>query len=273
MGVAELLLAGKAGTAEFDAAVESADASDIAAFLALADHPDEDVRRVVARTLPFLTHGHEPTAEMVAVAIGLTLDTDKDVRDWACFALAEQWREVHTPALREALAARLDDLDRDTRAEALVGLAYRRDPRALPRVRDALSRPSGALWRLELIAAGALSDPHLHDLVRRHEEGWADPKDERTADVVRRLTDPAGPGADLFDGVADLCRRRAHSRADGSALDAWRLMDEMPTIAPHRAPSASKVCAVGSPTTRRQSASCGSAGRCRNARRRTAAAE
>jgi hypothetical protein len=172
---------------------------------------------------------------MVAVAIGLTLDRDKGVRDYACFALAQQWREVDTPALRNALAARLDDLDRDTRSEALVGLAYRRDPRALPRLHEALSRPSGNLWRLEMVAAGALSDPRLHDLAQRHQDGWTTAEDDRTADAVRRLTDPAGPGTDLLDGMAEFCRRRAHGRPDGNALCAWHLMAEMLDIAPHRA--------------------------------------
>lgn len=235
VGVAELLLAGQADTAAFSAAVDAADASDLAAVLALADHPDPELRRVVTLTLPLLTHGEAPTEEMVAVTIDLTLDADRRVRDYACFALAEHWREVDTPALRDALAARLDDLDRDTRSEALVGLAYRHDPRALPRVREALSRPSGNLWRLEMVAAGALSDPRLHDLVQRHQDGWTTAEDDRTADAVRRLTDPAGPGTDLLDGVAGLCRRRAHAQHDGDALNAWHLMAQMLEIAPHRA--------------------------------------
>ncbi|GAA3672156.1 hypothetical protein GCM10022237_34780 [Nocardioides ginsengisoli] len=166
---------------------------------------------------------------------GLTVDADPRVRDAACFALGEQWREIDTPELREALAARLDDIDRDTRSEALLGLAYRRDPRALPRVRAALSRPSGDLWRLELVAAAALGDPQLHELVLEHRDGW-DEEDDRTAEVACRLTDPAGPGGDVIDGVARLYRRRAHGRPDGDAFARWRLMDEMLDIAPHRAP-------------------------------------
>lgn len=235
MGVAELLLAGRADTEAFDAAVDAADEADLAAMLALADHPDDEVRRVVAFTLPLMTHGDGPTEQMVAVTIDLTRDRDKDVRDYACFALAE-WREVDTPALRDALAARLDDIDRDTRSEALVGLAYRADTRAVPRVREALSRPDGNVWRLEMVAAGALSDPQLHGLVLQHQDGWTTAEDDRTADAVRRLTDPAGPGADLLDGMADLCRRRSRGWPDGDALDAWHLMSEMLAIAPHRAP-------------------------------------
>jgi len=235
MRVAELLLAGQADTVEFNDAVDAADASDLAAVLALADHPDYEVRRVVAATLPLLTHGCGPTEQMVAVAIDLTLDRDIVVRDWACFALAQQWREVDTPALCDALAARLDDIDRDTRSEALVGLAYRGDPRALPRVREALSRPSGAVWHLELVAAGALSDPQLFDLVERHYDGWATVDANRIGEAVRRLTDPAGPGTDLLDGMAELSRRRAHGRPDGDALGVWQLMNEMLDIAPSRA--------------------------------------
>jgi hypothetical protein len=47
------------------------------------------------------------------------------VRDYACLALGTQWREVDSPELRSALADRLDDPDRDTGHEALLGLAYR----------------------------------------------------------------------------------------------------------------------------------------------------
>jgi hypothetical protein len=203
--------------------------------LAMAGHHDSEVRSAVVITLPLLLHGDAPTAELVDAAVALTADSDKRVRDYACFTLAEQWREVDTPSVREALAARLDDIDREARCEALVGLAYRHDPRALPRVRSALSRPSGDLWRLEMVAAGALSDPRLHGLVLRHQSGWGDEEASRTADVVRRLTDPAGVGDDVLDGVAELYRRRAHGLPDRDLLWAWELMAEMVDIAPHRA--------------------------------------
>lgn len=236
MGVADLLLSGAVGTEEFDAAVDAADPSDIAAVIALANHESPVVRRSVASTLPLLSHGDPPNEEMVEVAVRLTTDVDKQVRDHACFALAEQWREVDTPEVREALAVRLDDIDHDARSEALVGLAYRRDERASRRVRDALSRPSGNVSRLEMIAAGALSEPGLHDLVQRHRFGWRSADGATTAEVVSRLTDPAGPGDDVLEGVAQLYRRRAHGHPDGDAVAAWHLMNEMLDIAPHRAP-------------------------------------
>jgi hypothetical protein len=41
-------------------------------------------------------------------------------------------RDEDTDAIRDALAARVDDPDGDTSGEALLGLARRHDPRALP---------------------------------------------------------------------------------------------------------------------------------------------
>lgn len=57
MGVADLMLAGAAGTDESDAAVDAADASEIDSVLRLAHHEQAEVRRVVASTLPLLLRG------------------------------------------------------------------------------------------------------------------------------------------------------------------------------------------------------------------------
>lgn len=236
MRIVELLLDhADEGSEEFWDAVAHADGTGIAAVVTLAAHEDADVRLAVVRALPQLASLERPTEAMLEVAIGLTTDADMRERDWACFALGQQWREVDTPPLREALAARLDDLHRDTRSEALLGLAYRHDPRALPRVQAALSRRSGDLWRLEIEAAAALGDPQLHELVVWHRDGWGDPDDALAAEVACRLTDPDGPGEDVLAGVADLYRRRAHGRPEGDALVAWRLMDRMLDVAPYRA--------------------------------------
>lgn len=217
---------------DFYTALERFDRTNLADLLALAEHHDPDVRRALVSTLPFIVP--DPDDELLAVVIQLTVDPAISVRDHACFVLAQQWREIDTDAVREALADRLDDLDRDTRSEALVGLAYRLDPRATPRVRDALSRPTGTVWRLELVAAGALGDPRLHPLVLQHLDGWEE-ENIRTVEAVRRLTDPAGVGAELFRGVADLYRARAHSGTAIEDLSAWRLMNEMLDIDPRRA--------------------------------------
>lgn len=170
----------------------------------------------------------------MAVAIALSDDPDARVRDYACIALGTQWREVDTPELRAALTVRLDDIDRETRCEALVGLAYRHDPSALPRVRAALLRPSGDLWYVEMVAVGALAEPELHPLVMQHQEGWDD-LEAATANAARRLTDPAGPGDDIIDGVAELYRGRAHADRDAERwLWAWTSMLSVLEMAPHR---------------------------------------
>lgn len=236
MRVSELLLAGQSHSDALYQAVDGADPADVEDVLSLATHPDAEVRRGVAATLPLMTQGDPPTDVMVQACLTLSSDPNDDVRDWACTALGTQWREVDTPALRQALAARLDDQHQDTRCEALLGLAYRRDARVLPYLEDALTRDTGEVWLLELVAAGALSDPQLHDLVLPHLSGWDDEASERTVDLVRRLTDPGGPGDDVLDGVAEMYRRRAHSLPeDASADTAWALMLDMLEIAPHRA--------------------------------------
>ncbi|TQK68448.1 hypothetical protein [Nocardioides sp. SLBN-35] len=56
------------------------------------------------------------------------------------------------------------------------------------------------------------------------------------ADAAGRLTDPAGPGLDVLDGVARLYRRRVNGHPDGDALAAWDVMNAILDIAPHRAP-------------------------------------
>jgi HEAT repeat protein len=89
-------------------------------------HADQEVRYGVVLALT----GYEDQ-EAHVVLMELMSDADAEVRDWATFALGTQ-SETDTPAIRDALAARLADIDIDTRCEALVGLARRRDRRALP---------------------------------------------------------------------------------------------------------------------------------------------
>ncbi|GAA3024997.1 ankyrin repeat domain-containing protein [Streptosporangium longisporum] len=72
-----------------------------------------------------LPPGH---AEGLALLVSMTRDPDPEVRDWATMGLAglaEDGEEI-----REALAARLEDEDLNTVAEATRGLAARGDERA-----------------------------------------------------------------------------------------------------------------------------------------------
>jgi HEAT repeat protein len=97
-----------------------------------AKHPDSDVRFAVVLALT----GHEDEAA-VDLLIALSDDSDSDVRDWATFGLGTQLK-LDTPQIRNALTARLDDPDDDARGEAMIGLAYRRDRRAIPAIKKDL---------------------------------------------------------------------------------------------------------------------------------------
>ncbi|MFJ5225998.1 ankyrin repeat domain-containing protein [Streptomyces sp. NPDC088400] len=115
-------------------------------------HPDAGVRREVALALAGLaptglvptglgTTGNSDRDDSggadhagVRALILLSRDADASVRDRAVPALAEVDADTHE--IREALAARLNDPDADTAAEAAKGLAVRQDPRAI----DVLAR-------------------------------------------------------------------------------------------------------------------------------------
>ncbi|GGO75121.1 ankyrin repeat domain-containing protein [Nonomuraea cavernae] len=76
-------------------------------------------------------------AEGLALLISMTEDTDDEVRDWATSGLASV--AADTPEIRQALAARLDDADLRTVAEATRGLAERGDARAAHGVKRVLA--------------------------------------------------------------------------------------------------------------------------------------
>jgi HEAT repeat protein len=94
-------------------------------LLRMRRHPDAEVRGGVASALACRTN---PLA--IDALVELSADRDPAIRDWATFALGTL-ADHDSPALREALAARLEDGDPDTRIEALHGLALRGDPRAV----------------------------------------------------------------------------------------------------------------------------------------------
>ncbi|MCX5658212.1 MAG: HEAT repeat domain-containing protein [Planctomycetota bacterium] len=132
-------------------------------LLAHMDHWDSSVRWGVASALS----GYSDP-EAIAALITLSRDESIDVRNWATFGLRLR-EEVDTPALRQALIDRLDDEDGEVRGEAMIGLARRHDPHALPAVRAelALEELDGD-WAFE--AAEILADPSLYaDLLRFNE--------------------------------------------------------------------------------------------------------
>jgi methionyl-tRNA formyltransferase len=101
-------------------------------LLRLRRHEDAQVRDGAADAMA----GRDESGVFEAL-IELTADPQPGIRDWATFALGTLSTQ-DTPTLRDALAARLDDSDDDTRIEAVHGLALRGDTRALDAVLDLL---------------------------------------------------------------------------------------------------------------------------------------
>jgi HEAT repeat protein len=122
-------------------------------IIAAAGSASEDVRYSVAFALGLLDLDDGAAAALRA----LSADPDSDVRDWATFDLAES--ELSDPETIDALLARVDDSDDDTRAEAIYGLARRQHPRAREFIDQELER-TGASTLLsraeaELVDGGA----------------------------------------------------------------------------------------------------------------------
>jgi HEAT repeat protein len=106
----------------------------IPALRGLRDHPDPRVRYGVV----FGLSGIDDDLA-VQTLIELSGDRDPHVRDWATFGLGMQI-DRDDPAVRDALVARLEDPDNDTRGEAIRGLATRGDTRAIPQLLHELKR-------------------------------------------------------------------------------------------------------------------------------------
>jgi len=117
-----------------------------------AEHPDPNVRHAVVLAL---TGYEEPIA--LNSLIRLMTDSDSDVRDWATFGIGTQLN-LDTPELRASLMARLDDADDDTRGEAMIGMARRKDQRVIGAIeRDlATSATEKAIEAAELLGSPSL---------------------------------------------------------------------------------------------------------------------
>ena len=130
----------------------------------LARDPADGVRQAVAMQLEA-----EQQTESIPILVGLSEDSVDEVRYLAISRLSS-WRApeepefIDTSALRNALARRLGDALPETRAEAVLGLAKRRDVRALPVLRAALEDSQAWEQYLEAARYFAAADllPSLH---------------------------------------------------------------------------------------------------------------
>lgn len=117
------------------------------------EHPDANVRHAVSLALA----GHDDPRAIEGL-IRLSRDESPIVRNWATFGLGTQ-SELDSAEIREALAARLDDSDLDTRREAMMGLAQRGDERAIPAIMRELSdRGAEGVGSLVIEAGEVLAD-------------------------------------------------------------------------------------------------------------------
>src|SRR5579875_2218669 len=147
------------------------DPSAIAPLVSLRNHPNADVRYGVA----FALMGYEDDRAINAL-IALSADEEDKVRDWATFALGVQI-STDTPAIRDALAARLGDSDDEARGEAFVGLARRHDPRMiaplLADLNDLLTSVPPDQWgTLCFEAAEESGASQLHGVLLRMRLAW-----------------------------------------------------------------------------------------------------
>lgn len=126
----------------------------------LSTHPDSEVRHGVVLALS-IHNGHE-VAQAIETLIQLSNDSCEHVRDWAVFALGTLI-EIDTKQIRDALADRLSDPDFDTRGEALVGLAQRKDVRVIAALK--LELESDCIGCLAIEAAEMIASSELYDLL------------------------------------------------------------------------------------------------------------
>jgi HEAT repeat protein len=127
-------------------------------------HPCPDVRYGVVLALIGLEN-----QQAVESLIELSHDDDARVRDWATFGLGSML-DWDTPVLREALFERLSDTDYDTRHEAIVGLAKRKDFRVAPVISKELA--SNCVERLVIEAILAIPSPEFYSQLIALKEWW-----------------------------------------------------------------------------------------------------
>lgn len=173
---------------------------ELAAELARYAHDQSaEIRRLVAANMPGMFGGEDPDAAAVEVLIVLTRDADPHVRDWATMGLGTQI-ELDTPAVRDALRARLgDDAGEEegaaTSGEAALGLAKRGDPAVLEVLQGWLDAEPLTVGNLTVEAAGELGNPALLPrLIALRDAGWADnpaePAPSTLASAIEALQDP-----------------------------------------------------------------------------------
>jgi HEAT repeat protein len=153
-------------------------------LLPLLGHESADVRYGLAVAL--LTIESDLAVNML---IHLSEDSDTDVRNWATFGLGSQI-DMDSEEIRDALLRRVADLDNETRGEAFVGLARRRDKRVVVPLLVELS--SDCVGTLAVEAAKEIADPRLLDVLNELTDWW----DVNECLLREAIAACEGPGTD-----------------------------------------------------------------------------
>jgi len=148
-------------------------------LLQLATDRHPWVRTAAVGALPLSVYQPEADHPVVRALVAATRDEDLVVRDWAAFSLGTQL-DVDSPEVRQALQRLVGQIEEDTPkhypgAEALLGLAVRGDPTALPVVRRRLLDPG--VSTMAFAAAEALADRALLPALLAHRGQDNEPDD------------------------------------------------------------------------------------------------
>jgi HEAT repeat protein len=137
--------------------------------VALANNRSEDIRWRVAWALP-IDGISDPDLYQTCVQTLLRLMQDPEplVREWATFSLSIT--EQDTPEIRTALLERLRDDDFQTRSEAAIGLANRKEPAAIDLLIEHLQ--SDRVGQLYVEAAEIYADRRLRPALVALSKWW-----------------------------------------------------------------------------------------------------
>ncbi|MHB8509920.1 MAG: HEAT repeat domain-containing protein [Candidatus Dormibacteria bacterium] len=161
------------------AASESTDTKALPLLIGHIHHPAAEVRRSVAAALPLCWPTNRqgeaiPNENGFGAIEQLTNDPDDDVRDWALFALGTQL-SLDGAAVTAMLRAHVTDVNPVARAEALMGLALRRDHTVVRHlIRELRGEEVGTL---EIKAAAELADPRLQPALRYLRRTWPEERE------------------------------------------------------------------------------------------------
>ncbi|MFE0641645.1 HEAT repeat domain-containing protein [Streptomyces sp. NPDC058877] len=134
---------------------EHSDPRAAAALLLHLDHPDARIRQAVAQGLGWWSPPLPSFGDVRTALLRLMVDPDAEVRQAACYSVAEG--KDRDPVLTDAMAAALHDANRRVQLAAVYGLALHGDERCVeaarrlgpPRQPDHLYEEGclGAAWR------------------------------------------------------------------------------------------------------------------------------